>query len=222
MPPAFARPVTCLPPRLSPHACRRAAFEEPTLYSAPPAGPPNGLRCFNAAPLSTAEAALLACCGSRRWSQRLADHRPYPDVDALLAAADEASYDLSFPDLAEALAAEIPLGPPHGAPSAAQIALRAAYAEYESRFGHAFVISLDRHHPDEYLGEVLARIRARLTHEPDHERALAADELRRLARSRLAHLIVQGPGSGDPDHPHPPNQRRSRISDSPDSPSVAV
>ena len=38
-----------------------------------------------------AEAALLSCCGSRRWARLIADHRPYPDLDALLAAGDEAA-----------------------------------------------------------------------------------------------------------------------------------
>lgn len=62
---------------------------------------------FNTAPSAEAEAALLNCCGSRRWAVRVAAHRPYPDLDALLAAADEAGYDLPPPDLAEALAAEV-------------------------------------------------------------------------------------------------------------------
>ncbi|MFC9649380.1 2-oxo-4-hydroxy-4-carboxy-5-ureidoimidazoline decarboxylase [Streptomyces sp. NPDC056937] len=156
----------------------------------------NGLRRFNALPPGIAEAALLACCGSRRWAQRMAAHRPYHDVDSLLAAADEASYDLSHADLAEALAAEASSGPPHSAPAAARTALRAAHAAYESSFGHAFVISLDEHRPEEYLDQVLAGIRARLAHEPDHERSVSADELRRLARGRLARLLVSGPSAG--------------------------
>lgn len=58
-------------------------------------------------PSAEAEAALLECCGSRRWAQRLAAHRPFPDVDSLLAAADEAGYDLAPADLSEALTAEV-------------------------------------------------------------------------------------------------------------------
>lgn len=112
----------------------------------------------------------------------MAAHRPYHDVDSLLAGSDEASYDLSHADLAEALAAESSSGPPHSAPAAARTALRAAHAAYESSFGHAFVISLDGHRPEEYLDHVLAGIRARLSHDPDHERSVSADELRRLAR----------------------------------------
>ncbi|AXG82809.1 2-oxo-4-hydroxy-4-carboxy-5-ureidoimidazoline decarboxylase [Streptomyces paludis] len=185
-----------------------------------PTGTPHGLRRLNAAPSAAAEAALLGCLGSRRWAQRLAAHRPYAELDVLLAASDEAGYDLSFADLAEALAAESPAGPPPGAPAAARTALRAAHAAYESRFGHAFVISLDGHRPEESLDHVLAAVRARLAHDPDHERSVAADELRRLARSRITRLIA-GP-------PEQPGRRPARAGlpepspGCPDSPSVAV
>ncbi|MEV7421189.1 2-oxo-4-hydroxy-4-carboxy-5-ureidoimidazoline decarboxylase [Streptomyces sp. NBC_01429] len=184
---------------------------------APTAGPPHGLQRFNAAPPAVVETALLGCLGSGRWARRIAAHRPYPDLDSLLAASDEAGYDLSFSDLAEALAAETPSAPPPGAPPAATTALRAAHAAYESRFGHAFVIGLDGRRPEESLGHVLAAIRTRLGHDPDHERSVSADELRRLARSRLTRLTEDpprlvgrqpGPGAGFPGCP--------------DSPSVAV
>ncbi|MFF2063476.1 2-oxo-4-hydroxy-4-carboxy-5-ureidoimidazoline decarboxylase [Streptomyces sp. NPDC058200] len=169
------------------------------LSSASQAGPPDGLRLLNAAPACAAEAAFLTCCGSHRWAQRLAAHRPYADLDTLLAASDEASYDLSHADLTEALADESSSGPPRSAPPAAITALRAAHAAYESSFGHAFVISPDGHRPEEYLDHMLAVIRTRLGHDPDHERAVAADELRRLARGRITRLLVRHPGR-DPGH----------------------
>ncbi|MFI2352871.1 2-oxo-4-hydroxy-4-carboxy-5-ureidoimidazoline decarboxylase [Streptomyces sp. NPDC019443] len=166
-----------------------------------PAPPPGrhrgtpGLERFNTAPADAAEATLLACCGSSRWAQRLVAHRPYPDLDALLAAADEASYDLSPADLCEALADESSAGVHPGAPQAAHTAIGAAHAAYESRFGHAFVICLDGYHPEEYLDQVLTGIRARLGHEPDEERAVSAEQLRGLVRSRLAHVVANHPES---------------------------
>jgi 2-oxo-4-hydroxy-4-carboxy-5-ureidoimidazoline decarboxylase len=183
--------------------------------------PPSGLDRFNAASPPAAEAALLACCGSRRWALRLATHRPYPDLDALLAAADEASYDLTPADLAEALVREASsdlrqrgphgqlLGDPAGsaAQTAAQTALRAAHAAYESRFGHAFVICLDGLRPDELLDHVLVGIRARLGHEVEQERSITADELRRTARGRLVRLVTDHPESRSfepPDSPYVP------------------
>ncbi|MFJ3928238.1 2-oxo-4-hydroxy-4-carboxy-5-ureidoimidazoline decarboxylase [Streptomyces sp. NPDC090022] len=145
---------------------------------------------LNAATTAAAEEALLQCCGSLRWAQRVAAHRPYPDLAALLAAADEASYDLRQPDLAEALAAEYSAELDERAPYAAHLALRAAHAEYERLFGHAFVICLDGHPPHDHLNEVLSGIQSRLANSPDEERAVAADELRRLAGERLRDLAI--------------------------------
>ncbi|MFJ6520965.1 2-oxo-4-hydroxy-4-carboxy-5-ureidoimidazoline decarboxylase [Streptomyces filamentosus] len=155
-------------------------------------GAPHGLLLLNAAGHGEAVELLLSCCHSPRWAERMAAHRPYPTTDALLAAAEEAGYDLAGPDLDEALAAECPAPPHPDAPPAARTALRAAHAAYESRFGHAFVISLEGVRPGERLDAVLAAIRSRLGNEPDEERAVAADELRRLARSRLAFALARG------------------------------
>lgn len=95
-----------LPKRLRQPATRTAVPVQTSGPAQSPVAHP-GLDRFNAAPAAEAEAALLECSGSRRWAARLAAHRPYPDLDALLAAADEAGYDLPPADLAEALAAEV-------------------------------------------------------------------------------------------------------------------
>ncbi|MFJ4966162.1 2-oxo-4-hydroxy-4-carboxy-5-ureidoimidazoline decarboxylase [Streptomyces sp. NPDC088729] len=156
----------------------------------PPGDHTVGLARFNGAPADAAEAALLECCGSRRWARRMVSHRPYPDLGALLAASDEAGYDLAPEDVAEALAAEPATCLHHAAPRAAHLALRAAHAAYESRFGHTFVICLAACPPSQHVDQVLAGIRLRLAHEPDEERAVTADELRRLVRSRLVELVA--------------------------------
>ncbi len=54
------------------------------------------------------------------------------------------------------------------------------------------MICLDACPPSQAVDQVLAAIRVRLTHEVDDERALTADELRRLARSRLVELVAGG------------------------------
>ncbi|MEU3887589.1 2-oxo-4-hydroxy-4-carboxy-5-ureidoimidazoline decarboxylase [Streptomyces sp. NPDC029041] len=154
---------------------------------------------FNAASEEDLHQALLSCLRSLRWARRVADHRPYPDVDALLAAADEAAYDLAWPDLTEALAAEpLPTLPP-GTYSAAHTALSAAHAAYEARFGHVFVICLDGLSPSETLDRLLAAIRSRLTNDPEEERAVVADELRRLAGVRLVSAL-RGAGNCASNH----------------------
>ncbi|MEU4468470.1 2-oxo-4-hydroxy-4-carboxy-5-ureidoimidazoline decarboxylase [Streptomyces sp. NPDC024017] len=144
---------------------------------------------FNAASAQELEQALLSCLRSLRWARRVADHRPYPDLDSLLAAADEAAYDLTWPDLTEALAAEsLPTLPPDTY-SAAHTALSAAHAAYEARFGHVFVICLDGVSPSETLDRLLEAIRSRLTNDPEEERVVVADELRRLASGRLVSAL---------------------------------
>ncbi|WTO66278.1 2-oxo-4-hydroxy-4-carboxy-5-ureidoimidazoline decarboxylase [Streptomyces sp. NBC_00212] len=194
------------PPTLhhTPRAQGRAAIPNQVRGTSVPAAPPRlgGLDRFNRASAGSAEAALLGCCASYRWAARIAAHRPYPDVDALLAAADEASYDLSPDDLDEALADESSPGPHDSAPQAAHTALAAAHAAYESSFGHAFVICLDAFSPAEHLDQVLSGIRLRMNNERDEERSIAADELRRLARARLARLVTNHPESDAPSPAH--------------------
>lgn len=194
----------------------RCSTEEPALSSdlpVPPLAIPGqiraaspavvaGLHRFNTAPAPAAESRLLACCGSPRWARRIAGHRPYPDLDALLAAADEAYYDLTPAELAEAVAREPAVGlrqPAAERPDvrsagfAARAALQAAHAAYESRFGHSFVICLDGLHADEMLDHVLAAIRTRLGHDQELERTVTADELRRVVRGRLARQVARYP-----------------------------
>ncbi|MBA2808513.1 2-oxo-4-hydroxy-4-carboxy-5-ureidoimidazoline decarboxylase [Streptomyces sp. KM273126] len=174
-----------LPSHRLPHLPGQVAFpEQPRTAPGPMA-----LEGFNTAPATDAEQALLTCCRSPRWAHRVAEHRPYPDLEALLAAADEASYDLTPADVAEALAAESLTLLPAGAYSAAHTALSAAHAAYESRFGHVFVICLDDIPAAEALDRVLTGIRSRLTNDPEEERLLAAEELRRLARGRLRRIV---------------------------------
>ncbi|MGW0118112.1 2-oxo-4-hydroxy-4-carboxy-5-ureidoimidazoline decarboxylase [Streptomyces sp. NPDC003327] len=175
--------------------------DTPAIPAQKPTGLHLGLAHVNTASPAEVRELLLSCCHSRRWAERVVAHRPYPTVDALLAAADEAGYDLAGADLDEALAAESSVLPHPDAPPAALTALRAAHAAYESGFGHAFVISLDGVRPGERLDQVLAGIRSRLGNEPEEERAIAADELRRLARARLAFRLAQGAPTLTP---HPP------------------
>ncbi|MET9501177.1 2-oxo-4-hydroxy-4-carboxy-5-ureidoimidazoline decarboxylase [Streptomyces sp. NPDC006622] len=156
----------------------------------PPA--PTALDGFNGVPAAEARRLLLSCLRSLRWAHRVTVHRPYPTLDALLAASDEAAYDLTASDLAEALAGEsLPALSPH-AYGAAHMALNAAHAAYEARFGHLFVICLDGVPPHESLDHTLEAIRSRLANDPEEERVVTAEELRRLARARLASLLRTG------------------------------
>ncbi|MGH3313765.1 MAG: 2-oxo-4-hydroxy-4-carboxy-5-ureidoimidazoline decarboxylase [Streptomyces sp.] len=154
---------------------------------------PVPLSWFNSAPAEETTALLLGCCGSRRWAARIAACRPYPDVEALLAAVDEASYDMTHTDLAEALAAERAQQTctvPGGVAPHARTALRAAHAAYESRFGHTFLICLDDYRPDQRLDQALAGVRDRLGNDAEEERVVVSDELRRTARGRIVRHVA--------------------------------
>ncbi|MFF7728349.1 2-oxo-4-hydroxy-4-carboxy-5-ureidoimidazoline decarboxylase [Streptomyces sp. NPDC008001] len=164
----------------------------------------HGLDRLNSATPGAAEAALLACCGSRRWARRLAALRPYPDLRTLLSTAEHAVRGLAPADLAEALADETvpqhlfpapgrPGPPPSPATEAARSAIRRAHAAYEGRFGHVFVLCLDGCRPDEALARTLAALRTRLAACPADEAAVTAAELARLARGRLARLAPDTP-----------------------------
>ncbi|MFI0237096.1 2-oxo-4-hydroxy-4-carboxy-5-ureidoimidazoline decarboxylase [Streptomyces sp. NPDC016845] len=189
-----------------------SAHRAPFVPGRPPlpaqTGSAQGVARFNALPRATAEDALHTCFGSRAWARRLVAHRPYPDLDALLAAADEAAYDLPISAIAEALTSEeLPRLPGAAAYSAAYTALAAAHGAYESRFGHAFVICLDDIAPSEALDHLLAGIHARLGNDREEERVTAAEELRRLARGRITRLLRALPAarSGDPDTAREPS-----------------
>ncbi|WP_420709996.1 2-oxo-4-hydroxy-4-carboxy-5-ureidoimidazoline decarboxylase [Streptomyces sp. NRRL S-340] len=166
-----------------------------------PTLPAQNLEHFNTAPPDEARRILLACLRSPRWARRVAAHRPYPDLSALLAAADEAVYDLAAAELAEAVAAEPLPVLPEDIYLAASTALSAAYAAYEARFGHTFVICLGTVSPAETLDHLLAAVRSRLANDPEDERVVTAEELRRLARDRLARATRGRDLATSPDAP---------------------
>ncbi|WP_149831071.1 2-oxo-4-hydroxy-4-carboxy-5-ureidoimidazoline decarboxylase [Streptomyces tailanensis] len=196
-PPALPTPThrrgPTLPPHRLPHLPGQVAVPEQVHTPSPTA-----LEHFNHAPAEAVEQTLLTCLRSLRWSHRLTAHRPYPDLDALLAASDEASYDLTPADLAEALAGESLPALPADTYEVAHTALNAAHAAYEARFGHVFVICLDGTPPTELLDRTLDGIRSRLTNDPEEERTVTAEELRRSARGRLTRLLGNFPAKAKP------------------------
>ncbi|MEU9587738.1 2-oxo-4-hydroxy-4-carboxy-5-ureidoimidazoline decarboxylase [Streptomyces werraensis] len=162
-------------------------------------GTPPPLARFNDAPGPDAERALLSCLHSPRWARLLAGHRPYPDSASLLAAADEATYDLSPEEVAEALAFEPLPSLPEDTYSAAHTALNAAHAAYEAKFGHVFVLCLDGVPENEVLDRVLENIRSRLANDPEDEHQVTKEQLRLLARERLNHTLRDaGSRANDP------------------------
>jgi 2-oxo-4-hydroxy-4-carboxy-5-ureidoimidazoline decarboxylase len=129
----------------------------------------------------------------------MAAHRPYPSVEVLLAAADEAAYDLTPADLAEALAGEVPTALTDRGGLRVHTALRAAHAHYEAKFGHAFILAFDEHaaaDPTAALDQTLASLRERLGHDADEEAVATAEQLRRLCRARLVRAFAPAGSPG--------------------------
>jgi OHCU decarboxylase len=169
----------------------------------------DGLERFNGLSEAAAAGELLAVCHSRRWAGRVAAGRPYADLGALQAAADEIWMALEPADWLEALEAHPRIGESGGRSAAwsrqeqagvggvdpdVQERLAAGNAEYERRFGHVFLISA----AGRDAGEILDALQARLGNDPETELRVAADEHRRITRLRLEKLAARR-GLGNPD-----------------------
>ena len=158
------------------------------------------LRWFNELSDDEAVGALLLVCHSRQWAVQVAAQRPYTDIDALLAAADDTWMALRPEDWLEALDAHPRIGERGGksaefsqreqagfgaAGDDVQAAITAGNAEYEERFAHVFLISAEGRSAE----EILANLRSRLGNDPDTELRIAAEEHRRITRLRLQRLL---------------------------------
>ncbi len=165
---------------------------------------------LNAAPAGEAAAALLRCCGSARWVERVLERRPFASVAELHAVAEEAWSGLDRADYLEAFAHHPALGADparlrerfatRGDPSwsaqeqsgvaradeATLEALRAGNAAYESRFGFVFLVCAT----GKGAGEVLDLLEQRIGNDPSTELAIAAGEQAKITRLRLEKLTL--------------------------------
>jgi len=162
---------------------------------------------LNALPATEAEAAFLACCGSTRWARDMASRRPYADVEALTAAADEAWWSLDPADWDQAFRAHPRIGerkaaPAQGARAAAWSSqeqagaasaggdVAAALAEgnqaYEARFGRIYIVCAT----GKTAEEMLAILRARLANDDATELRAAAAEQAKITKLRLEKLLA--------------------------------
>ncbi|MEU1586870.1 2-oxo-4-hydroxy-4-carboxy-5-ureidoimidazoline decarboxylase [Micromonospora sp. NPDC005710] len=163
------------------------------------------LRWLNALPAIDAERALSACCASPPWARTVAAARPYADRQALLHIGAQALAELSWPDVAEALAAHPRIGQrADGADrdavwsrreqsqvvdsdDAVRTALREVNDAYEDRFGHLFLIFAN----GRSAAEILAAARSRLDNDTTTERTVVRAELTRITVLRLTRLLAE-------------------------------
>jgi OHCU decarboxylase len=156
---------------------------------------------FNRLPDEEAAAELLAVCHSRRWAKEVAAGRPYADLAALEQAADRIWMGLSPEDWREAFEAHPRIGEGGGASAdwsrqeqagvggageEVRERLARGNADYETRFGHVFLISA----AGRSATEILAALEERLGNDPDTELRVAAEEHRRITRLRIERLLA--------------------------------
>jgi 2-oxo-4-hydroxy-4-carboxy-5-ureidoimidazoline decarboxylase len=159
------------------------------------------LDTFNQAPADEVGGLLAACCDVPSWVDAVRAGRPYPDVDAAVALADEAARRFSRADVDRALAAHPRIGERAAGDGTAagwsrqeqggldntdtgdatRDALATGNRAYEDRFGRVFLICASG------LGaeQILTALQTRLGNDEDTEAAVVADELRKIAVLRL-------------------------------------
>jgi 2-oxo-4-hydroxy-4-carboxy-5-ureidoimidazoline decarboxylase len=158
---------------------------------------------FNAADRPEAVAALRPCLGIQRWSDELADARPYSDLESLLDAGRRAAEPFTPAEVAAALAHHPRIGErAPGTSTEARISAseqaalgnaEASVAEaladgnraYEEKFGQVFLIRAAGRSPE----EILASLNARLAHTPEQEESVIGRQLREIAVLRLEGLM---------------------------------
>jgi allantoicase len=153
-----------------------------------------------------AEAELLKCCGSTLWARRMTGARPFDSLQGLLASADSVWWSLDREDWLEAFSRHPKIGERESARAQApdahkwseqeqagtnsadeetRHALAEANREYETKFGHIYIICATGKTADEML-EIL---KERLQNDADKELRVAAEEQRRITHLRLQKIL---------------------------------
>lgn len=160
------------------------------------------LAAWNAMGKDEAAAAVLPCCGSRRWAERMADARPVADEDKLMWRADVIWQELDAADWMEAFATHPRIGE-RKAPAAASgqsaawsaaeqsavaredAAVLAAMAEgnrrYKERFGRTYIVCAT----GKTAREMLEILESRLSNDDAAELREAAEQQRQITTLRL-------------------------------------
>jgi 2-oxo-4-hydroxy-4-carboxy-5-ureidoimidazoline decarboxylase len=160
---------------------------------------------LNASARDEAAAALLRCCGSTRWVERMLRRRPFASMSELHDAAEAAWSGLDRADYMEAFAHHPRLGADlrhlrerfanadlsareqsglGRADEATLEALRAGNEAYEARFGFVFLVCAK----GKGALEVMALLEQRMGNDPETELGVAAAEQAKITHLRLEKL----------------------------------
>ncbi len=163
----------------------------------------SGVSRINDLPAEAAEEELLSCCASAVWARAVAAGRPYPDIPAVIAAANAALVALPWPEIARAVDAHPRIGsrPPGDRREAVwsrreqagvdhdDDATLAALAEvnraYEERFGRVLLIFAS----GKTAAEMLAAAQGRLDNDDATEQRVIRDELGKIVALRVKRTL---------------------------------
>ncbi|TDO59948.1 2-oxo-4-hydroxy-4-carboxy-5-ureidoimidazoline decarboxylase [Kribbella sp. VKM Ac-2571] len=158
---------------------------------------------FNSAPTDRLRPVLAACCDVPRWVDAILAKRPYGDLAALTAVADQSLRELDDNEVDRALQAHPRIGDrPQGASTEAawsrneqagvgdDAGVRQELADgnrqYEERFGRVFLICAT----GLSAAQMLDSLRTRLTHDDATEAIVVHEELRKIALLRLGKVVA--------------------------------
>lgn len=165
------------------------------------------LTAFNAAPPAPAAEVVRVWADIPGWVDAVVAGRPYPDVDALAAYAENLAATWSPADLERALHAHPRIGATVSGDNAEAAASRreqaamttaadddvaaiaAGNAAYEKRFGRVFLIRAAGRTP----GEIRSELERRLRNTPDAETLEATRQLAEIALLRLRGTMTDDP-----------------------------
>jgi OHCU decarboxylase len=167
------------------------------------------LERLNRLPEDQAEAAFLACCGSREWARRMAISRPFWGLDDLLVNSDLIWWSLGREDWLEAFAAHPQIGdkaPEKPAEAGGEQARQWSASEqkgtrgvapeildklakgnraYHNKFGYIFIVCAT----GKGARQMLDILRERFVNDPETELRVAADEQRKITNLRLRKMV---------------------------------
>jgi OHCU decarboxylase len=150
---------------------------------------------------------LLQCCGSKRWAKDMANQRPFPTEEKLLAAANDIWWSLNQSDWLEAFRSHPKIGEKKAADQVSAQSqqwsgqeqsgvanasrttvstLAALNHDYEQKFGFIFIICATGKTSD----EMLSALRERLQHDTEAELPIAAAEQSKITELRLKKLLT--------------------------------
>jgi 2-oxo-4-hydroxy-4-carboxy-5-ureidoimidazoline decarboxylase len=141
----------------------------------------------------------MPCCTSRRWVTEIVAGRPYRTLPALIAASDAVMAGLEWVDVGQALSAHPRIGERVSGSTTEAVWSRQEQSgtaglqgntaqqlleinrTYERRFGYVFLVCAAGLSAE----QLVEAARQRLANDPFAERAVVAEELRKIVRLRL-------------------------------------